>query len=173
MLILALSGCGDLSASEIRDAVDANLTVLADVETRIDTIETKVSTARHGQGDGDYVYQGVLDPAGTWDGGTITVDGTGSSTFGGSILFSSLNLVLAGVDVDGVVLDGTLDVTIAVTITDGSVAITYDVHGDETISGSASGTADNAWSMSASGAEGGVPHYSGTVNGKDLAKIED
>ena len=175
MILLALVACGEISRSETEDLLDANVAILGDIDTRLDTIETKLPEAAallpHGQGDGDYEYDGVLDASGTWSGGTITILGTGSSRQGGSIVTSQLHLVMEGVDVDGVVIDGEADAALSLTIQSGVVAVQYDLVGTEECSGRVTGTADLDFTMSANGATGGAPTYTGTVNGRDVSKL--
>lgn len=171
MLLLALFACGDLSSGEIVSLLEANTRVVANIEARSETIETKL---RHGQGDGDYTYEGVLEADGAWDAGAIAVSGSGSSSQGGTLLFYSFELDYDQVEVDGLVMDGPVDASIGVTIADGSVSVLYTVKGDLELSGDASGTASMDWSMNASSSvDQGQPRYGGTVNGRDVARIMD
>jgi hypothetical protein len=168
-----LAGCGELTRPEIEDLVDDDTRILADVEARLDGIETLVQpTLRHGQGDGDYVYQGVLEAESGWDAGTVTVDGSGSSREQNAIQFSALDLTFDGVVLHDTTYDGTTHATIGVTVIGGRVSVSYKVTGTLSADGAVTGTAEMDWSMDAASDENdGQPTYDGTVNGRDLSRI--
>jgi len=168
-------GCSDLTDAEMRDLLDHQTAIVAGVESRLDSIETLIvpgSPFRHGQGDGDYVFDGVLDADGSWDSGEIVVTGSGSSREGGSLQYSSLALDHGEVQIDGAVLDGMVNATVQITIANGEVDVFYGVEGVLEASHGVSGTADMEWTMNASSVEGGRPVYSGTINGRDVSTLK-
>jgi hypothetical protein len=185
MLALFLAGCGDLTNGEISQVLDDSTRVLADVEARLNSIETLVqpatpaSTLRHGQGDGDYVFEGTYDADDVgWASGTVAVCGSGTSRQQGAIQFETLDLVWDGVVVHETTYDGETTAAIGVSIVPGGegspsvITVSYDVTGGLDASGPVTGHADMDWTMNASTAEGGDHLYDGTINGKDVGRIK-
>jgi hypothetical protein len=172
LLLLALFACGNLTDDEIEAVVDANTKVLANVEARAEQLETKVAERRHGQGDGDYTYDGSLEADGAWDSGVVALTGSGSSRQAQTILFYAWQLDYQEIDVDGLGMDGPVDATISITIAEGEVTVLYQVAGTLEVSGEATGSADMDWEMAADSSTGGQPVYSGTINGKDLSHLD-
>jgi hypothetical protein len=177
VLLLALFACGNLTDDQIEAVVDANTKVLANVEARAEQLETKVAERRHGQGDGDYTYDGSLEADGAWDSGVVALTGSGSSRQAQTILFYAWQLDYQEIEVDGLGMDraqgrGPVDATISITIAEGEVTVLYQVSGTLEVSGEATGSADMDWEMAADSSTGGQPVYSGTINGKDLSKLD-
>ncbi len=175
LALAGLFGCADLTDGEISALLDHNTAIVAGVESRLDAVETLVTPSspfRHGQGDGDYVFDGVLSADGSWDAGDVGVTGSGSSREGGSLLYSSLQLDYQDVEIDGATLTGPVDATVQIVIVDGEVEVFYGVIGVIEASGGVKGTADMRWTMTASSVEGGRPVYTGTIDGVDVATVE-
>lgn len=169
---LLVGGCG-LSRSDIDAILTAQTTIMADVEARSETIETLVPSqpAGHGRGDGDYVFDGVLDAsAGGWDAGNISVSGTGTSASSGSVLGYQFHLVYNGVLVHGTTYDGPVDADLSVLISDGDVSVVDAITGTVTCAGDVTGDADMDWRMEASSTTGGHPLYTGTINGRKVGE---
>lgn len=168
--LVALAGCADLSGSERDQLLSDHVTMLADIEARLDTIETLIPAepAGHGKGDGDYAYEGVLAAAGAWTEGTVDVSGTGQSSNNGGILTSDLRLVYDGVVREGTTYEGPLSAQISIAIVDGDVSVSYAVAGTLACEGDVTGDADLDWTYSASSTDGGRPHYLGTIDGKPV-----
>lgn len=169
---LIVGGCG-FSRADIDAILDANATIVADVEARTETIETLLPSdpAGHGRGDGEYAFDGVLDAsAGGWESGEVTVSGTGSSASSGSILLYQLHLVYDRVLVDGTTYDGDVDADLSVLISNGDVTVVDAITGTVTCAGDVTGDADMDWRMEASSTTGGQPHYTGTISGRKVGE---
>lgn len=168
--LLVLGGCGDLSGYERDQLLDDHVTMLADVEARLDLVETLIppEPTGHGKGDGDYAYEGVLEPSGAWTEGTVDVSGTGQSAGNGGLLTYDLRLTLDGVVREETTYDGAFAAQISIAIVDGEVSVSYVVDGDVACEGRVSGDADMDWTYAASSVDGGRPHYQGTIDGRSV-----
>ncbi len=168
--LVVLVGCGEFSGAERDQLLSDHVTMLADVEARLETIETLIppEPTGHGKGDGDYAYEGVLDAGGAWTDGTVDVSGTGQSSNNGGILTYDLRLTYDGVVREETTYDGALSTQINIAIVDGDVSVSYVVHGPIACDGRVTGDADMDWSYAASSVDGGRPHYLGTIDGKSV-----
>jgi hypothetical protein len=163
-VILLWLGCRDMTDAEIGTFLDVNTRAVNAVQASADQIET---LQRHGKGDGDYSYDGTLEST-AYD-GTIDVVGTGSSAQGGTVLAWSLDLVYNDVSLEDITMNGPVHTTISIGIDNGQVTVGHVVRGPLEVEGAITGTADCAYSMSASSSH--TAAYSGTVNGIDVAGI--
>lgn len=165
-MILLLLGCRELSDAEIGRFLTANTRVLDAVQANADQVET-FQSLRHGKGDGDYTYDGTIEST-AFD-GAIDVTGTGSSASGGTVLLWSLDLGYQDVGIEDIVMNGTIHSTISIGITDGDVTVTHVVRGPLELEGDVTGTADCAYSRTASSSQS--PSYGGTVSDVDLSDL--
>jgi hypothetical protein len=163
----SLWGCGGaLSQDEVAAFLDAHSSLLPDVEARLDEVETE---ARHGEGDGDYVFEGVMEGSTLWT-GTVSISGTGTVEGEGTVLDYDLSLAYDEVTIEDVGMDGAADTVVSIVIEDGQVTIAYGVVGELDLSGSARGHATMDYSFSASSSQ--PLTYAGTVNGRDVSDLE-
>lgn len=166
-----LPGCS-LTRSEIETLLDRNEWVLVTVDARLQDIETYAGALRHGQGDGAYGYDGTIAGDGYWSEGEVHVVGTSISQDGGTALSYDLDLTYAGVTVDEVVLDGTIAVAYTVITENYDVTWSWAVDGELDLAGAARGHAvlDYGWVLDTGGTA--QPVYSGTINGRDVSRLD-
>jgi hypothetical protein len=163
MMLLWLA-CQPFTDSELTTFLRANRRAIDAVQASSEQIET-LQTLRHGKGDGDYTYDGTITSSAYQ--GAIDVTGTGSSSANGSTLAWSFDLSYRDVVVDDIEMNGEVEATISIQITDGSVTVGHVVRGPLDLVGAVDGQADCAYAMTASSTS--PASYTGTVSGVDVA----
>lgn len=172
LLLLIGSGCSDLSDEEIDALLVDQLAIVSDLEARLDEIESLVeaSPQGHGEGDGDYLYQGTISPGAAWSAGVIEVDGTGTAANNGTLLSADLRLTYVGVERSGTTYDGVVAVQTSIATGDGLAAISYVYDGELDAAGTVDGHAVLDYAYASSSSDGGAPHYEGTIDGTDVTR---
>lgn len=164
---LVLLGCSEISDKEASALVVANDAILPEVQARVDGIETLVSSARHGQGDGTYAVNGAVEPLTDRWTGSVEVAGTGLQQNGGTDVAYTLELTYVGVESAGVAYDGTFDVTFSSHYDDDISTFSYEIDGALALSGEGEGVAVMRYSMYAETGFDGFQH-DGTVGGRPV-----
>ena len=169
LLLPLLAACG-LTHADLRDVVEAHDDIVSGTHAQLELIEEPLDGARHGSGDGRYIYDGELVPAGLWDAGTVTV--TGDGVIDGVTEAFELALVYDGVRADGIVFDGEMALTLVVIEDAGWLTVDYDAVGTVAVSEGARGDValDVHKHASSHPADPG-DWWSGTANGVSVDAI--